>query len=205
MCNEISDTYDHMSHVPSVLCLVPAMKVVSTGAGGHGVFPFSVEAASENKHSLSRGVKYTRTERSSVKPAHVSCELGHEIHEEFDFVYFIQTRPPSDHSVGGEHGLAPAPLSSALSLSLSKNESCCKAGPGNSATQCSLYGKSLDKSILIFITFPWLDVVLTLVFPVYIAVSCSPMFSVTRPRAKFSLFCPTFLARSNIHFLLLFL
>ena len=66
-----------------------------------------------------------------------------------------------------------------------------------------MYGTSLDKSLLTLITFPVLDVVLTLMF-LDIAVSCSPMFSVTRPRAKFSLFCLTFLAPSNIHFLPLF-
>ena len=66
-----------------------------------------------------------------------------------------------------------------------------------------MYGTSLDESLLTLITFPELDVVLTLMF-LDIAVSCSPVFSLTGPGAEFSLFCQTFLARSNIHFLLLF-
>ena len=116
------------------------MKVVSTvhctGTGGHGLFPFSVDPASENKHSLTR-VKYTRSAEYFCEMClvRVSCKLGHQARDSGEGEGGLSVLYQTLDTVGGcgEHGPAPAPLSPPP-LSLSKNESCCKAGPGNSAT-----------------------------------------------------------------------
>ena len=165
------------SHVPCVWCPIPAMKVVSTvhctETGGHGVFPFSVCPAGENKYSLTR-VKYTRPS-ISVKcvwftAVNVSCGRETRDTEDLDSLYFIQALAPGWQidSVGGcgEQGLAPAPLTS-LFL---KMKVVAKPVLGIAPHRV---GTSLNKSLLILITFPQARCCSDLDFPGYCRVMLS--------------------------------